>query len=130
EDDRWHPELLQRVYPLIAELEVEQEHSVHPPLGPPRAVQVDLPRLILRRREQQRDVIPGQLSLDAGDQLHEEGLDAERSRRAVDDQPECARPTVGQCSRSAAGLEADLARDREDALSRGCGDAGLAVEGA
>jgi hypothetical protein len=123
-----HPEFLQDGHPLVTDLQVDQEHPVHPALRPPGPVQRDLRVLVLGQGEQQRGVVTGQLGLDARDELGEPGLDAERAGGPVDDQPERARPAIGQRAGRAVRLEADLLGDGQDAVPGGGGHAGLPVQ--
>ncbi len=109
-------QLLQDGDPRIVELQVYQQYAVHPALRPPGLVGGDLGGLVLGQRQQQGDVVGGKLRLDAGDELHVEGLEAQGGGGTPDDEPERAGVAVGQGAGRAARLESHFRRDGDDAL--------------
>src|SRR5262249_40668265 len=74
------------------------------------------------------DLVLTEIGLDAGDQLHEERLDAERPRWPVDHQAEHPSLAHRQRTGGAARLEADLLGDREYALPGRRGHSRLTIE--
>jgi hypothetical protein len=128
DDDGRHPQPLHEVDPLVVHPQVDQEHAVDALLGRPPPVQLDLGGLVLDDLEHQRDRPGRQLGLQAGDQLEEERLDAERAGGPGEHQAHRVGTGRGQGSGGAVRPPLELVGHPEDAPPRLLRDARSAVE--
>ncbi len=108
---------------------VHDQDAVHAALGPPAPVGRALGVQVLHDLEEEGDAPGGEGLLDAGDQLEEEGLDAEGAGGAGEDEADAAGAFAGQGTGGAVGLPAQFLGDLADAGSGGGGDAVAVVEG-
>lgn len=105
---------LQECRSRVARTRVDDEDAVDPSLGPPAAVDRAFGVDVLDDLEQQGGPGGGEDLLDAGDELEEEGLDAERVRGPGEDQADGSGAFAGQGPGRAVGLPAELLGDASD----------------
>ena len=103
--------------------QVDHQHAVDAPLGPPAAVDSTLLVDVLDDLDRQRDRARRELRLDAGDELHEERLERERRQRAREHEPAGVGARGRERARGAVRVPAELLGDREDPLACAVGDA-------
>ncbi len=112
--DRGQGQSLQERRSRVARTWVDDEDAVDPSLGPPAAVDRAFVVDVLDDLEQQGGPGGGEDLLDAGDELEEEGLDAERVRGPGEDQADGSGAFAGQGPGRAVGLPPEFLGDTSD----------------
>lgn len=107
---------------------VDDEDPVHAAFGPPAPVDRAFGVDVLHHLEEQGDPAGREHLLYAGDELEEEGLDAEGVRGPGEDEADRAGAFAGQGAGGAVGLPAEFLGDPADAGAGVRGDARAVVE--
>ncbi len=128
DDHGGQPQFVEERGARVVVARVDDEQAVHPVLGPPAAVDLALGVDVLDDLEEQAEPAVREHFLDAGDELEEERLDAERTGGAREHQPDGGGALAGERPGGGAGLPAELFGDPADAVAGGLGDAGAVVE--
>jgi hypothetical protein len=129
DDDRRQSETDELVDSRIDMAQVGDQDPVDAPLAEPAAVHLDLSFDRLDQLDRQGNRPCRELRLDARDELHEERLEGERSRRPREYEPTGVGPFGRQRTCCAVRIPAELASDLEDPLPRAVGDARPPVQG-
>ncbi len=93
DDHRGQPQFVEKAGARIVRTGVDDQHAVHAVLGPPAPVHRALVGHVLDHLEQQAEMTLRQHLLDAGDQLKEERVHAERVGGPRHDQTDGGRPS-------------------------------------